>query len=363
MTCALAHGSNVLGGRGPLALHTDTLEGRPEVATIHIEFPGPAVIRRTTAAVVVKLDDIPLGIGPADLHDGAVIHFEDCRFVFEDDDALAPASAGGSLASPSPRAADTARDGYPRLSVRTNGAACVLGNRRVVIGREEQSDLLLRDRGVSRRHASVTPVDGGFLLRDESANGTSVNGVAIAGSYLLADGDVITVGDVEIDVEFQPRAERPIATGDTTAMLDRSALLESIGVRGREITASLEVMRGPFTGASFQLDRPVCSIGRGERNDVRLPDDSVSTTHASLLRKGRGWVAVDLRSVNGTWVNGSRIAGEREITSGARLRVGTIEMRFRAYDNGIEMPARRERASGLMRLQRLLRRMVPRRDD
>jgi pSer/pThr/pTyr-binding forkhead associated (FHA) protein len=45
--------------------------------------------------------------------------------------------------------------------------------------------------------------------------------------------------------------------------------------------------------------------------------------------KGDGWVVVDLRSVNGTFVDGYRVAGERVLPAGCTLRVGSIKMRFR----------------------------------
>jgi pSer/pThr/pTyr-binding forkhead associated (FHA) protein len=73
----------------------------------------------------------------------------------------------------------------------------------------------------------------------------------------------------------------------------------------------------------------VCAIGRGEQNDVRLLEDSVSKFHATLLLKGDAWYVVDLRSANGTFVDGSRIAGERLLPAGATLTLGSVEMTFR----------------------------------
>jgi pSer/pThr/pTyr-binding forkhead associated (FHA) protein len=80
----------------------------------------------------------------------------------------------------------------------------------------------------------------------------------------------------------------------------------------------------------------VCSIGRGPENDVRIRDDSISSSHATLLRKGTAWFVVDLRSANGTLVDGLRISGERELTSGSRLKLGRVELMFRAIDSGFE---------------------------
>jgi pSer/pThr/pTyr-binding forkhead associated (FHA) protein len=70
----------------------------------------------------------------------------------------------------------------------------------------------------------------------------------------------------------------------------------------------------------------------------------VSATHATLLRKGTAWFVVDLRSANGTFVDGLRIAGERELTSGSRLKLGRVELMFRALDGGAEAAAADKRA-------------------
>ena len=121
-------------------------------------------------------------------------------------------------------------------------------------------------------------------------------------------------------------------------------------------TATLEIIRGPFTGASFHIARPVAAIGRGEGSDVRLRDESVSSAHATLLRKGNTWYVVDLRSVNGTFVDGYRIAGERELSTGATLRVGSVELLFRSFSNGAEDPRPRPERKGIA--QRLARRVA-----
>jgi pSer/pThr/pTyr-binding forkhead associated (FHA) protein len=124
-------------------------------------------------------------------------------------------------------------------------------------------------------------------------------------------------------------------------------------------TASLEVVRGQFAGACFEIERAVCSIGRGEENDVRIRDDTVSLNHATLLRKRGAWFVVDLRSMNGTFVDGSRVSGERELHQGAQLRLGAVELSFRAIDCEDQVPAEPQRAGLWTRLRRLLRNIAP----
>lgn len=356
--CVLRPGSYTLGGRGADALPMAALAWQPNVATLEVMDAGPVVIRRSTATVVVRLDGKPLGVAPVELRPGALIDFGGCHLTFESDESAfdTEGQSGGAQAEASARL--DARSGPPhelrgaRLVNVHTGKAFPLAGRRVVIGRDESCDLVVMGKGVSRRHASISPVHGGYLLRDESSNGTVVNGARVAGTYLLDHGDVLHMHDQELRFELDgAEARRPAATtAEPTALLDRSQLVGAAGagVPGK-LTASLEIIRGPFAGASFQIDRSVCAIGRGEQSDVRIRDESVSTTHATLLRKGGTWYVVDLRSANGTFVDGSRIAGERELPPGATLGIGTVEMTFRSFDTGVEVPAARRKQGGPLR--------------
>ena len=92
--------------------------------------------------------------------------------------------------------------------------------------------------------------------------------------------------------------------------------------------AMLEATRGKLAGQRWRVDRAVNSMGRGVENDVRVADDSVSTSHATLLLKGDEWFLVDLRSSNGTYVDGNRISGERALVRGSTLRLGAVELTF-----------------------------------
>ncbi|WCZ31525.1 DUF3662 and FHA domain-containing protein [Corynebacterium massiliense] len=78
-----------------------------------------------------------------------------------------------------------------------------------VIGRSNDADLRLPDTGVSRQHAEITWDGRDAVLVDlESTNGTTVNDTQID-NWLLADGDVITLGHSHIAV-------RITGTGDST---------------------------------------------------------------------------------------------------------------------------------------------------
>ena len=82
-------------------------------------------------------------------------------------------------------------------------------------------------------------------------------------------------------------------------------------------------------GQTFTLSSAL-TVGRVDDNDVIITDDSfVSSHHARIeIRPDSVWV-VDLKSTNGTFVNGQRVADARSVRKGDRIQVGgtVLEMR------------------------------------
>ena len=71
----------------------------------------------------------------------------------------------------------------------------------LVIGREGVA-VTIDDPELSRRHAAVRPVDGGFEVEDlGSLNGTFVNGRRIEGPTKLSGGDTIKLGQNVLELE------------------------------------------------------------------------------------------------------------------------------------------------------------------
>ena len=69
----------------------------------------------------------------------------------------------------------------------------------LTIGRSSSCDLVLVDRGISRRHAELRRQAGGAVLTDlGSANGTYVNGRRLLGSCAVQPGDIIHLGNTDL---------------------------------------------------------------------------------------------------------------------------------------------------------------------
>ena len=88
-----------------------------------------------------------------------------------------------------------------------------------------------------------------------------------------------------------------------------------------------EIMRGK----SFELTKDVFTIGRTEDNDICIPDGTLSSKHAELIKEGDLYRVVDKGSTNGTRINGERIT-ESNLRSSDILQVGGIEILFDSED-------------------------------
>jgi hypothetical protein len=83
-------------------------------------------------------------------------------------------------------------------------------------------------------------------------------------------------------------------------------------------------------GARHEVERPVLTLGRARECDIVVDDPSVSRRHAELRRGPGGFTLIDLKSTNGTQVNGKPIE-QAEVDDGDRIMLGQTELRFERF--------------------------------
>ncbi|MCB9637283.1 MAG: Flp pilus assembly complex ATPase component TadA [Myxococcales bacterium] len=76
------------------------------------------------------------------------------------------------------------------------------------------------------------------------------------------------------------------------------------------------------------LDQDEISIGRVPANDLHLPKNNVSKKHAKIVRQGGGWQLVDMRSTNGTFVNGQQLQGSHPLQPNDQVIIGDFLLQF-----------------------------------
>jgi len=173
-------------------------------ALVALAADGSAVIRRDAPDAVVLVNGVQLGAEPSPLLHGDKVEMggEELRFgdvkqagstqfvsgaqVAE----MARAKAAGAPAKPT-----LARGG--RLVSLTDGREYTVPDDGISFGREVGNDVVISSSEVSRKHAEIVPMPGGYHLNDLSTNGVFVNGARIEQKQVLGRGDVIKIGPEE----------------------------------------------------------------------------------------------------------------------------------------------------------------------
>ncbi|WP_312919093.1 FHA domain-containing protein, partial [Kocuria sp.] len=79
----------------------------------------------------------------------------------------------------------------------------------------------------------------------------------------------------------------------------------------------------------FTLNADRVSVGRSAQADVTVEDMGVSREHLEIRRQGDHFLAVDLGSTNGSYVDGQRIQGRAQLVDGSVITVGRTRLTFR----------------------------------
>jgi hypothetical protein len=86
----------------------------------------------------------------------------------------------------------------------------------------------------------------------------------------------------------------------------------------------LIVNQGPQPGRTFVLDRDLFILGRDPGCNIVIDAPQVSRQHARIRKYGGQVVIEDLRSANGTFVNGMRLTGPRTLVNGDVISLGGV---------------------------------------
>jgi ABC-type multidrug transport system ATPase subunit len=93
---------------------------------------------------------------------------------------------------------------------------------------------------------------------------------------------------------------------------------------GNLATSMLKILR---PGRSPETPPGAVKIGRATDNDIVIPDVLASRHHASLVTTPTGAEIVDNRSINGTFVNGSRVESAL-LREGDTVTIGNVDLVF-----------------------------------
>ena len=92
------------------------------------------------------------------------------------------------------------------------------------------------------------------------------------------------------------------------------------------------------------FDKNEINVGRVQGNDLMLPKGNVSKHHARLLFRDGRFIVTDLKSTNGTYVNGRKIAQATIVREGDKIYIGDFVLRLET--NGAAAAVSQEPTAG-----------------
>lgn len=118
-------------------------------------------------------------------------------------------------------------------------------------------------------------------------------------------------------------AGRPTALSEA----EHKTLEQATAARNKDSNASLVITEGHRSGTIYELSDEPLLIGRNPDSNIFLDDVTVSRAHAQLHHDGKVTALSDSGSLNGTYLNGSRI-DTAELSHNDDIQIGKFKFRY-----------------------------------
>jgi len=186
-------------------------------------------------------------------------------------------------------------------SGKSAGRTIAIKRNKLLIGRAEQCDVRPLSEEVSRRHCAITVGPAEVWVEDlGSRNGTLVNGVKITERTKVVDGDIVTVGSLELRVSCAAPAPQGGGSEDDVS---RWLMADDQPAGMSDTTRSLTA--GPADSAAD------ASNIHGAPSDVASPESTL----------------------DGSFVSGIEVVPKTESPSGSGRSTGAVAMQALKADN------------------------------
>jgi len=233
-----------------------------------------------------------------------------------------------------------------------------------VIGRDPNSDIVVPDQRVSRRHACIRWLGDSWSIENLSQSSfVAVNQQRVQQGALGQD-NVVHIGEtisfvflVQQPAAVVVRPSQPPPIAEMTEPMPPG--LSSNGSPSSTVRAiepgsglpSLTVSSNIHSNRQkHMLNKPLLNIGRDAANDIAIAEPIVSSRHAQIVHDGNDFYLIHPhpareKTANGLWYQGQLIPGDqqfrRRLVNGDIIRIGDEHgtLVTLVYDDGTGMPA------------------------
>lgn len=210
----------------------------------------------------------------------------------------------------------------------------VVDKRRVSIGRTGENDIVLENRGVSRKHAMIEFNESGAVIIDnESLNGTFLNDRRVT-EEILRDSDQITIGKYQLLFHNQIEESQDEGSDyDGTMILNTKKQKQRIQRDNRDkdvirrAGASVLVGEANSDFKEYALEREVTTIGKAKFVHIKVKGMFLSGIQAKIVKEGAVFSVMNIGRKGKTLVNGEPVENAL-LRNGDLLSIGKSTFRF-----------------------------------
>jgi len=209
----------------------------------------------------------------------------------------------------------------------------------ILIGREDDADIVIDNPSVSRKHAQISKQGGGWVVQDlGSSNGTFLHGQKITAPQPVKEGDEIgfgkfsvvfgkAVGDAVEQAAAHPAA-KPAATDSAsgTMQIKSHEVKELLQDSERKRRAHLQWESGGRKGTHYLSDVPAALFGTDDLCDVKVPS---GPKHDLLIIKSRdGFEARNLGGMFSSMKVGGKTTKRAVLQDGDVVEMGGLVVNY-----------------------------------
>ncbi len=220
-----------------------------------------------------------------------------------------------------------------------------------VVGRSQNASLPIFDIQCSRRQFRIVFVDGTYQIETLSVNSpTFCNGRQVESHSTLSHGDTIKAGASHF--VFLEHEDSQCTSEESIEFLEQQPT--SLGMPAHDGMDERTMMFvAGSSDSEVELESTIAIksdilLGREKaRVSICLKHPQVSRIHAQITKRGSSFIASDLNSANGTFVNGKRLSEPVELKAGDHIDIGPYALAFdgacltpRSRVNNVELKCR-----------------------
>lgn len=114
----------------------------------------------------------------------------------------------------------------------------------------------------------------------------------------------------------------------TELQASQDPMIQDLISKSQNFDPALIVQQGDLIGRVFRLPEGKTVVGRHPSAQIQIHQRAVSGNHAEIRRLGNTIVIEDLKSMNGSFINGTRISSPVTLRAGDLIKIGASVFRF-----------------------------------